>query len=47
MEEIIGSIEVGKRADLIVVDRDLFDIEPDEIAGTDVLVTMRFWIEGQ
>lgn len=40
MEEIIGSIEVGKRADLIVIDRDIFNIETDEIAGTNVLVTM-------
>ncbi len=40
MGEIIGSIEVGKRADLIVIDRDIFNIKPDKIAETNVLVTM-------
>ena len=39
-EGYIGSIEVGKRADLIVIDRNLFELTPDEIAETDVLVTM-------
>jgi predicted amidohydrolase YtcJ len=27
-EDSVGSIEVGKRADLIVMDRNLFDIPP-------------------
>ncbi len=40
MENLIGSIEVGKRADLIVIDRNLFDISPEEIAETRVLSTM-------
>lgn len=40
MEDIIGSIEVGKRADLIIIDRDIFDIPTDDIPGTNVLVTM-------
>ncbi len=39
-EQIIGSIEVGKRADLIVVDRNPFDLSPEEIAETPVLTTM-------
>ena len=39
-----GSIEVGKYADLIVLDRNLFDIDPREISDTRVLMTM---IEGQ
>ena len=43
-EDTTGSIEVGKYADLIVVDRNLFDIEPEGISETNVLVTM---IEGQ
>ncbi len=34
-----GSIEVGKYADLIVVDRDLFSITPKEIKETKVLMT--------
>jgi len=39
-ETFIGSIEVGKRADLIVIDTDLFNVTPDEIATTKVLATM-------
>jgi predicted amidohydrolase YtcJ len=40
MEKIIGSIEIGKRADLIVIDRDIFNIEKDKIPETNVLITM-------
>ncbi len=40
MGEIIGSIEVGKRADLIVVDRDIFEASPEQVAQTRVLRTM-------
>ena len=42
---VIGSISVGKRADLIMLDRDLFALEAagitgDEIAQTQVLMTV-------
>ena len=40
MEDKIGSVEVGKRADLIVIDRDIFSLTPDEIWDTKVLSTM-------
>jgi predicted amidohydrolase YtcJ len=40
LDDRIGSITVGKRADLIVLDRNLFDVEPHEIAGTRVDMTM-------
>jgi predicted amidohydrolase YtcJ len=43
-ERDTGSVEVGKYADLIVLDRNLFDIPPQEISDTGVLMTM---IEGQ
>jgi hypothetical protein len=43
-EHETGSIEVGKYADLIVLDRNLFDIPLKEISETGVLMTM---IEGQ
>ncbi|MGH8168790.1 MAG: amidohydrolase family protein, partial [Woeseiaceae bacterium] len=43
-ERDTGSVEVGKYADLIVLDRNLFDVEPREISETSVLMTM---IEGQ
>jgi predicted amidohydrolase YtcJ len=43
-DEVTGSIEFGKYADLIVLDRNLFDITPQEISETGVLMTM---IEGE
>lgn len=39
-EDTIGSIEVGKYADLIVTDRDVFKINPLEIDGIKVLTTI-------
>jgi predicted amidohydrolase YtcJ len=39
-----GSLTAGKLADLIVLDRDIFTIEPMAIADTQVLATM---IDGQ
>lgn len=39
-----GSIEVGKAADLIVLDRNLFEIAPHEIHNAKVLLTL---LEGQ
>jgi predicted amidohydrolase YtcJ len=44
MDDLIGSIEIGKSADLIVLDRNLFEIAPDELADTKVLST---WFEGR
>ncbi len=35
-----GSLEIGKVADLIILDRDLFQIEPSDIGKTEVLMTM-------
>jgi hypothetical protein len=34
-----GSLEVGKRADLVVLDRDIFTIDPETIQDTKVLAT--------
>ena len=39
-EKTEGSIEPGKLADVIILDRDLFKIDPDQIARTEVLLTM-------
>ncbi len=39
-EKTEGSIEPGKLADIIVLDRNLFSIEPTEIGKTEVLLTM-------
>lgn len=40
MEDQIGSIEVGKKADLVVLGADLFEIEPHDIHATPVLLTL-------
>jgi len=40
LENEIGSLEVGKKADLIVLDKNLFEIPVDEIAKTKVLLTL-------
>jgi predicted amidohydrolase YtcJ len=39
-EQETGSLEVGKLADLIVLDQNLFEIAPRQIAETEVLVTL-------
>ena len=40
MEKDSGSIEVGKSADMIVLDRNLFDIAPELISDTQVVETL-------
>ncbi len=40
LEDRTGSIEVGKLADLVVIDRNLFAIEPAEISNARVLLTL-------
>lgn len=39
-EQDTGSIEVGKLADLVLLDQNLFEIEPEDISETKALVTM-------
>jgi len=39
-EDLIGSIEGGKLADLVVLDKDIMTIEPEEILTTKVIMTM-------
>jgi predicted amidohydrolase YtcJ len=39
-EKSEGSLEAGKLADLIILDRNLFLIEPTEIGKTEVLITI-------
>jgi predicted amidohydrolase YtcJ len=39
-ERFIGSLEVGKLADLIVVDKDPATVPPDQISATKVLLTV-------
>jgi predicted amidohydrolase YtcJ len=44
MEAETGSIEVGKKADLVVLERNLFEIATEEIGDVNVLMTI---LEGQ
>ncbi|MGB5345658.1 MAG: amidohydrolase family protein, partial [Woeseia sp.] len=39
-EHDTGSIEVGKLADLIVIDQNLFELAPEDISETRVLLTL-------
>lgn len=39
-EDRVGSLTVGKRADLIVIDRNIFEVPVDRIAQTKVLLTL-------
>lgn len=39
-EKIKGSLEVGKIADMVVLSKDLFEIEPKEILATEALYTI-------
>jgi len=39
-EDILGSIEVGKAGDLVVLDRNLFETPPQEISESLVLMTV-------
>ena len=38
--EDLGTLEIGKQADLIVLDQNLFEIPTNEIAKTKVLLTL-------
>lgn len=40
LDDRVGSLEVGKLADLIVLDRNIFDIDPDDIHRSTVTLTM-------
>jgi predicted amidohydrolase YtcJ len=40
VENETGSIEVGKKADMVVLERNLFDIPTSEIAETQLLMTV-------
>ncbi|MFT6957803.1 MAG: putative amidohydrolase YtcJ [Halieaceae bacterium] len=40
MEEEIGSLEVGKKADLVVLDRNLFEIDPYNFGDVSVVITV-------
>ena len=42
-EEILGSLEPGKKADFIILDRDIFEIDPSQLWQTQVLQT---WVNG-
>jgi len=39
-EQELGSIELGKYGDLLLIDRDVMTVEPARIPGTSVLLTV-------
>lgn len=40
LEDQIGSIEVGKKADMVILDQDIFSVDPYSIHETEVVLTM-------
>jgi hypothetical protein len=40
MEDEIGSLEVGKKADLVVLDKNLFEIDPYSFSSVKVIMTV-------
>ena len=40
MEEIKGSIEVGKLADFCIIDKDILEIDPHQIGNISVIMTI-------
>ena len=43
-EDVLGTLEPGKKADFILVDQDVFEVAPQEIWKTDVFQT---WVGGR
>jgi len=39
-EQVVGSLQVGKEADLLVLDQNLFEVEVEDIGHTRVLQTL-------
>ena len=39
-EDVLGSIEVGKLADMVIIEKNLFDVKADQIADTRIVGTM-------
>ncbi|MNF01754.1 hypothetical protein D3C80_2007950 [compost metagenome] len=44
LEQLTGSLKVGKQADMIVLDRDVFSVAPEALRDTQVTQT---WFAGQ
>ena len=44
-DDRVGSLEVGKEADLVVLARDLFDLPVDEIGEVEILATFVAGVE--
>lgn len=44
LKQLVGSIEAAKRADMIVLNRNIFELEPHRIHEVSVLET---WVDGK
>ena len=44
LEQQVGSLKVGKQADMIVLDRDVLNVDPESLRDTQVLQT---WFAGK
>ena len=42
MENFAGSLEVGKRADMMLLDQDIFNIPTEDIPETNVVIKVNF-----
>lgn len=40
MEDMVGTIEAGKKADIVVLDQNILDVEPTKINEAKVLYTV-------
>ena len=40
MEDVVGTVEVGKKADFVVLDQNILDIDPKQISETKVVCTV-------
>ena len=40
MDDIVGTIETGKKADLVVIDRNILDVDPKQISEAKVVCTV-------
>lgn len=40
MEDVVGTVEVGKKADLVVLDQNILEIDPKRISDSHIVYTV-------